>query len=223
LRACVLEQTESWDQFLPLREFTYNNSFHSSIGMAPYEALYGRRCRTPLCWFENGNSLILGPEVIQQATEKIKMIREKMKTSQDRQKSYYDKRRKPIKFKEGDHVFLKVTPVTGVGRALKSRKLTPKFIGPYQILKRIGSVAYQIALPPNLSKLHNVFHVSQLRKYIHDPFHVIEPYVVQIRENFTYDVLPVRIGDRRIKQLRGKDIPLVKVLWNQQDEGDAGN
>jgi len=99
--------------------------------MAPYEALYGRRCRTPLCWYENGNSLILGPEVIQQATEKIKMIREKMKTSKDRQKSYYDKRRKLMKFEEGDHVFFKVTPVTGVGRALKSRKLTPKFRGPY--------------------------------------------------------------------------------------------
>ena len=91
------------------------------------------------------------------------MIREKMKTSQDRQKSYYDKRRKPIEFEEGDHVFLKVTPVTGVGRAIKSRKLTPKFIGPYQILKRISSVAYQIALPLNLSKLHKVFHVCQLR------------------------------------------------------------
>ena len=116
---------------------------------------------------------------------------------------------------------MKVTPVIEVGRALKSRKLTPKFIGPYQIFKRIGYVAYQIALPPNLSKLHNVFHVSQLHKYIHDPFHVIEPDVVQIRENLTYDVLPMRIGDRRIKQLRGKDIPLVKVLWSQQNEGDA--
>jgi len=165
LRACVLEQTEGWEKFLPLIEFTYNNSFHSSIGMAPYEALYGRRCRTPLCWYENGNSLVLGPEIIQQATERIKMIRENMKTSQDRQKSYYDKRRKPLEFEERDHVFLKVTPVTGVGRALKSRKLTPKFIGPYQILKRIGFVAYQIALPPNLSKLHNVFYVSQLLKY----------------------------------------------------------
>jgi len=116
---------------------------------------------------------------------------------------------------------LKVTPVTRVGRALKSRKLTPKFIGLYQILERIGSVAYQIALPPNLSKLHNVFHVSQLRIYIHDPFHVIEPDIVQIQENLTYDVFLVRIGDRRIKQLRGKDIPLVKVLWSQQDESDA--
>jgi len=116
---------------------------------------------------------------------------------------------------------LKVTPVTGVGRALKSRKLTPKFISPYQILKRIGSVAYQIALPPNLSKLHNVFHVSQLHKYIHDLLHVIEPDIVQIRENLTYDILPVRIGDRRIKQLQEKNITLVKVLWSEQDDGDA--
>ena len=109
MRACVLEQTESWDQFLPHIEFTYNNKFHSSIGMASYEALYRRRCRTSLCWYENGNSLVLGLEVIQQATEKIKMIREKMKISQDRHKSYYDKRRKPLEFEEGDHVFLKVT------------------------------------------------------------------------------------------------------------------
>ena len=116
---------------------------------------------------------------------------------------------------------MKVTPVTGVGRALKSRKLTPKFISPYQILKRIGSVAYQIALPPNLSKLHNVFHVSQLHKYIHDLLHVIEPDIVQIRENLTYDILPVRIGDRRIKQLQEKNITLVKVLWSEQDDGDA--
>ena len=116
---------------------------------------------------------------------------------------------------------MKVTPVTRVGRALKSRKLTPKFIGLYQILERIGSVAYQIALPPNLSKLHNVFHVSQLHKYIHDLLHVIEPDIVQIRENLTYDILPVRIGDRRIKQLQEKNITLVKVLWSEQDDGDA--
>ena len=116
---------------------------------------------------------------------------------------------------------MKVTPVTQVGRACKSRKLTPKFIGPYQILKKIGFVAYQIVLPPNLSKLHNVFHVSQLHKYIHDLLHVIEPDIVQIRENLTYDILPVRIGDRRIKQLQEKNITLVKVLWSEQDDGDA--
>ena len=109
--------------------------------------------------------------------------------------------------------FLRVTPTTGVGRALKARKLTPKFIGPYQILKRIGPVAYQIALPPSLSNLHNVFHVSQLRKYIPDPTHVIESDEVQIRDDLSYKAQPVRIEDRKIKQLRTKEIPLVKVIW----------
>lgn len=160
LRACVLEQGGAWDTYFPLIEFTYNNSYHSSIGMAPFEALYCRRCRTPLCWHESGESVVLGPEMVQQTSEKVRMIREKMKVSQSRQKSYHDKRRKDLEFQEGDHVFLKVTPVTGVGRALKSKKLTSKFMGPYQIYERIGVAAYRVALPPHLENLHDVFHVS---------------------------------------------------------------
>ena len=144
---------------MSLIKFTYNNSYHSSIGMAPFEALYGRRCRTPLCWYESGESAVLGPEIVQQTTDKVKLIREKMKASQSRQKSYHDKRRNDLEFQEGDHVFFRVTPVTGVGRALKSKKLTPRFIGPYQISDRVGNVAYRVALPPNLSNLHYVFHV----------------------------------------------------------------
>ena len=116
---------------------------------------------------------------------------------------------------------MKVTPWTGVGRALKSRKLTPRFICPFQILKRVGPVAYQIALPPSLSNLHSVFHVSQLRKYVYDPSHVIAPDDVQIKENLTYETLPLRIEDRRVKQLRGKEIPLVKVIWGGASNEDA--
>ncbi|MCI37529.1 hypothetical protein A2U01_0058753, partial [Trifolium medium] len=101
--------------------------------MTPFEALYGRRCRTPLCWYESGENVMLGPEIVQETTEKIKMIREKMRASQNRQKSYHDRRRKDIEFQEGDHVFLRVTSTTGVGRALKAKKLTSRFIGPYQI------------------------------------------------------------------------------------------
>ena len=220
LRACVLDHRGSWDDLLPLIEFTYNNSFHSSIGMAPYEALYGRKCQTPLCWYQDGESAILGPEFLQQTTEKVRLVREKMRTAQSRQKSYSDKRRRPLEFQEGDHVFLRVTPMTGVGRALKSRKLTPKFIGPYQILRRIGPVAYQIALPPSLSNLHTVFHVSQLRRYVHDPSHIIESDIVQLRDNLTYETNPMRIDDRRIKQLRDKQISLVKVIWSDVT-GDA--
>ena len=214
LRACVLDDRGSWDDVLPLIEFTYNNSFHASIGMAPYEALYGRKCQTPLCWYKDGENMIVGPEMVQQTTAKVRKIKEKMKTSQDRQKSYADKRRRLLEFEQGDHVFLRVTPTTGVGRALKSKKLTPKFIGPYQISARIGPVAYRIALPPILSNIHDVFHVSQLRKYLADPSHVIEPDTIQLKDNLSFEVPPVRIDDRKIKRLRTKDVSLVKVIWN---------
>jgi hypothetical protein len=220
LRACVLDHSGSWDNLLPLIEFTYNNSFHASIGMAPYEALYGRKCRTPLCWYQNGENLILGPEIVQQTTEKVRQIQEKMKTSQSRQKSYADKRRRDLEFEAGDHVFLRVTPTTGVGRAIKSKKLTPKFIGPYQIIKRVGPVAYQIAMPSFLSNIHDVLHVSQLRKYVPDPSHVIESDDIEMKDNLTFEVPPIRIDDRSVKSLRGKEVPLVKVIWNQKT-GDA--
>jgi len=213
LRACVLEQGVSWVECLPLIEFTYNNSFHSSIGMAPFEALYGRRCSTPLCWFESGESALLGPDVVPETTEKVKMIQEKMRASQSRQKSYHDKRRKDIEFQVGDLVFLRVNPVTGVGRAFKCRKLTPRFVGPFEIIEKVGIVAYRIALPPSLSNLHNVFHVSQLRKYVYDAPHVIQVNDLEVRDNLTVETWPVRIEDREVKRSRGKEIILVKVIW----------
>ncbi|KAK2414896.1 hypothetical protein QL285_037431 [Trifolium repens] len=215
LRACVLDDRGSWDDVLPLIEFTYNNSFHASIGMAPYEALYGRRCQTPLCWYQDGESMLVGPEMVQQTTDKVRKIRAMMKVAQDRQKSYADRRRRPLEFEEGDHVFLRVTPTTGVGRALKAKKLTPKFIGPYQITERIGKVAYRIALPPVLSLIHDVFHVSQLRKYTPDPSHVITPDDIQLRDNLSFEVPPIKLADRKMKRLRTKEIPLVKVIWNE--------
>ncbi|XP_052732862.1 uncharacterized protein LOC128196339 [Vigna angularis] len=188
--------------------------------MAPYEALYGRRCQTPLCWYQDGESVLIGPELLQQTTNKVKLIRERMKASQSRQKSYADQRRRPLEFAAGDHVFLRVTSTTGVGRALRSRKLSPKFIGPYQILRRIGLVAYEIALPPQLANLHSVFHVSQLRKYVPDPSHIIEIEEIQIREDLSVEVQPVCIEDTKTKELRGKTINLVRVVWDKRT-GDS--
>nr|KYP41792.1 Transposon Ty3-G Gag-Pol polyprotein [Cajanus cajan] len=130
---------------------------------------------------------------------------------QSRQKSYADRRRKPLEFVEGEHVFLKVTPTSSVGRA---RKLTPRFVDPYQIIQRVGPVAYRLALPPSLSNLHDVFHVSQLRKYIHDPSHVVELDDVQVKENLTYEKLLVAVVDHKLKEPRGKSVALVKVLWD---------
>ena len=148
-------------------EFT-NNNYHSSIGMAPYEALCGRWCKTPLCWNQDGESLVLGPEFLQQTSEKVKVIQERMKATQSRQKSYADNRRRPLEFEAEDHVFLRVTSTASIGRAIKSRKLTPR------ILRRIGTIAYEIALSPYLANLHNVLHVSQLKKYVVDPSHVLK-------------------------------------------------
>jgi len=212
LRACVYEQGVSWVECLPLIEFTYNN-FHSSIRMTPFEALYGRRCKTPLCWYELGESVLLGSDVVQETTKKVKMIQEKMKASQSRQKSYHDKRRKDIEFQVGDHVFLRVNRVIGVGRALKCRKITPRFVGPFEIVEKVGAVAYQIVLPPSLSNLHDVFHVSQLRKYVYDESHVIQVDELEVKDNLTVETWPVRVEDREVRRLRGKEIVLVKVIW----------
>ncbi|XP_050874839.1 uncharacterized protein LOC127078422 [Lathyrus oleraceus] len=141
---------------------------------------------------------MLGPEIVQQNTEKVKLIREKMKASQSKQKIYHDKRRKGLEFQEGDRVFLRVTPVTGVGRALKSRKLT-QFIGLYQISRQVGHVAYRVVLPPNLSNLQDMFHVSQLLKHVLDPSHAILMDDVQVRDNLTVEALLIRINDRELK------------------------
>ncbi|XP_017428774.2 uncharacterized protein LOC108336835 [Vigna angularis] len=184
--------------------------------MAPYEALYGRRCQTPLCWYQDGESVLIGPELLQQTSNKVKLIRERMKASQSRKKSYADQRRRPLEFAVGNHVFLRVTSTTGVGRALRSRKLSPKFIGPYQILRRIGPVAYEIVLPPQLANLHSVFHVSQLRKYVPDPSHILEIEDIQIREDLSVEVQPVCKEDTKTKELRGKTINLVRVVWDKR-------
>jgi len=148
LRTCILDHLGAWDEVLPLIKFTYNNNFHASIGMALYEALYGRRCKTPLYWYQDGEAALVRPELLEQTTKKVRMVRNRMQASQSRQKAYADRKRRPLEFAAGDHVFMRVTRTTGVGRALRSRKLSPKFLGPYQITRRIGPVAYEIALPP---------------------------------------------------------------------------
>lgn len=153
LRACSLDLPGSWEEHLPLVEFAYNNSFQSSIGMTPYEALYRRQCRTPLCWDEVGERKIYGPELVQQTLEKVKLIRECLKTAQSQQKSYADRKRQDRTFEVGSKVFLKILPSKGVVHFGKKGKLLPRFISPFKILLRVGKVAYQLALPPKLSQV----------------------------------------------------------------------
>ena len=142
--------------------------------MAPYEAYYGRPCRSPLCWTAVGERSITGPDLIRDTLEKVSLIRQRILTAQSRQKSYVDVRCQPLDFEVGDHVFLKVMPKRGVVRFGKQGELSPRFIGPFKILESIGSVAYWLALPLSMSSVHEVFHVSMLWKYTPDPTHVVD-------------------------------------------------
>ncbi|GJX12867.1 hypothetical protein Tco_0204625 [Tanacetum coccineum] len=164
LRACVINFGNSWDRHLPLVEFSYNNSYHTSIKAAPFEALYGRKCRSPVCWAEVGEAQLTGPKIIHETTKKIVQIRNRMQAACDRQKSYADKRRRPLEFEVGDKVMLKFAPWKGVIRFGKRGKLNPHYIGPFQIIERIGPVAYRLKLPQKLNRVHNVFHVYNLKK-----------------------------------------------------------
>ena len=194
-------------------EFTYNNSYQASIQMAPYEALYGRPCRSPLCWTEVGESSITGPDMIRDTSEKVSLIRQRLLTTQSQQKSYANVLHRPLDFEIGDHVFLKVMPKRGVVRFGKRGKLSPRFIGPFEILERIGTVAYQLALHPSMSGVHEVFHVSMLRKYTSDTTHVVNWGQIEVDTDRTFEEGPVCILDSRDQVLRRKTVRLVRVLW----------
>ena len=148
-RACVLSYKQKWDECLPLAEFSYNNSYQESIKMAPFEALYGRRCRTPLNWSEVGERTIFGPDIVKEAEEQVQLIQENLKVAQSRYKSYADKRRDRLVFEIGDHVYLWVSPWKGIQRFGVKGKLAPRYIGPYPIVERCGPVVYRLNLPTN--------------------------------------------------------------------------
>ncbi|XP_073061749.1 uncharacterized protein [Primulina eburnea] len=194
------------------RDPRFTSEFWKSLHRAL--ALYGRKCRSPLFWDEVGERKMLGPELVQQMVDVVALIRERMKTAQSRQKSYADVRRRPLAFEVGDHVFVKIAPLKGVMRFGKKGKLSPRFIEPFEILDRIGERAYRLALPPDLDKVHNVFHVSMLRKYVSNPIHVLRHEPLDLMPNLSYHERPVQILDRKVKVLRNKEIGIVKVLWS---------
>ncbi|KAM0054415.1 putative nucleotidyltransferase, Ribonuclease H [Helianthus debilis subsp. tardiflorus] len=216
LRACVIDFGNGWEKHLPLVEFSYNNSYHTSIQAAPFEALYGRKCRSPLCWAEVGDSQITGPDIVVDATEKIAQIRQRMAAARDRQKAYADKRSKPLEFQVGDRVLLKVSPWKGVVRFGKRGKLNPRYVGPFEITERIGKVAYRLNLPAELGAVHNVFHVSNLKKCLSDETLIIPFKELTIDERLQFVEEPVEITDRDVKVLKHKRIPLVRVRWNSR-------
>ncbi|WMV19777.1 hypothetical protein MTR67_013162 [Solanum verrucosum] len=179
LRACVIDFKGYWDDHLPLIEFAYNNSYYSSIQMAPYEALYGRRCRSPIGWFEVGEARLIGPDLVHQAMEKV-------------------------------------SPMKVVMRFGKKGKLSPRYIGPYRISKRMGNVAYELELPQELVVVHPVFHISMLKKCMGDPSLIIPTENIEIKDSLSYEKIPVQILDRQVHKLRTKEVASVRVLWRNQ-------
>ncbi|KAJ8755137.1 hypothetical protein K2173_018935 [Erythroxylum novogranatense] len=195
--------------------------------MAPYEALYGRSCRSPLYWAEEGMRSIEGPELIQDTVDKyatlvgheleyrqqcrVRVTRKwgVTKAAQDRQKSYVDQHQREMEYSKG------------VLRFGSKGKLSPRYIGPYEILERIGPLAYRLALPSEMSQMHDVFHASMLRRYRSDPTHVIPAQEIEIASDLSYVEEPEQIIESRVKQLRNRVIPLVKVLWKNHSSEEA--
>ncbi|GJS87154.1 putative reverse transcriptase domain-containing protein [Tanacetum coccineum] len=205
-----------WDRHLPLVEFSYNNSYHTSIKDAPFEALYGRKCQSPICWVEVGDTQLTGPEIVHETTKKIIQIKKRIQATRDRQKSYANRRRKPLEFQVGDKVMLKVSPWKGVIRVGKRGKLNPRYIGPFKILAKVGTVAYRLKLPEQLSRVDSNFHVSNLKKCFSDEPLAIPLDEIQIDDKLNFIEEPIEIIDREVKRLNQSRIPIVKVRWNSR-------
>jgi hypothetical protein len=205
LRACVLEFPQKWDDCLLLAEFSYNNSYQESIKMAPFEALYGRRCWTPLNWSEPKEWWYFRPDLVKEIEEKVQRISHHLKEAQARQKNYADKRCRPLFFQVKDHVYLKVSPMKGVNRFGVKGKLAPRYIGPFPILEQCEPVAYRLQLPETLYAVHDVFHVSQLKKFLRIPDRTIDVVDVALEPDLTYSQHPIRVLDQKDKITQKKD------------------
>ena len=221
LRACVLNFAEKWDQCLPLAEFSYNNSYQESIKMAPFEALYGRRCRTPLNWSEPGERWFFGVDLVKDMEDKVRTIQENLRVAQSRQKSYADPNRRKVVFRVGDLVYLKVSPMKGVTRFGVKGKLAPRYIGPFRIIKQCGPVAYRLELPERLSAVHNVFHVSQLKKCLSDDQPLIDVEGVTLEPDATISEYPVRVLDQKDRVTRNRTTRWYKIQWSQLTEEET--
>nr|GEY59555.1 putative reverse transcriptase domain, ribonuclease H-like domain, aspartic peptidase domain protein [Tanacetum cinerariifolium] len=205
----VVDRLTKSAHFLPIREVYNTENYHKSIKCAPFEALYGRKCRSPVIWTEIRESQLIGLEIMQETTEKIFQIKERLKTARSRQKSYADKRRKPFEFKVKDRVLLKVSPWKGVVRFGKKGKLAPRYVEPFEIVERVGQVAYRLKLPLELSCIHDTFHVSNLKKCLakSDAQNPLEE--IKVDENMRFVEEPIEIVERDVKKLKRRRIPLV--------------
>ncbi|GJR28477.1 putative reverse transcriptase domain-containing protein [Tanacetum coccineum] len=210
LRACVIDFGGSWDVYLPLDEFAYNNSYHTSIRCAPFKAIYGRKCGSPILWAKIGEGSLIGPELVQERIDKVVVIKERLQVTRDCQKSYADNRRKPLEFEVGDRVMLNVSPWKGVVHFGKKGKFAPRYVGPFEILKRIDLVAYRLRLFEELSGVHDKCHVSNLKKCLADASLHVPLNEIKVDKTLCFVEKLVEIMDREIKSLKRSNISLVK-------------
>ncbi|WVZ97758.1 hypothetical protein U9M48_043271, partial [Paspalum notatum var. saurae] len=220
LRACAIQYETSWDKSLSYAEFSYTNSYQASLKKSPFEALYGRRCKTPLFWNQTGEKQVFGPDLIKDAEQQIKMVCENLRVAQSRQKSYVDVRHRDLTFKVDDFMYLKVSPMRGIRRFNMKGKLAPRYIGPFKIVERKGEVAYKLELPSNLFGIHDVFHVSQLNKCLRVPEEQAPLEGLDVQEDFTYTEHPVKILETSERVTRNRRVKMRRVQWKHHTEAE---
>jgi hypothetical protein len=221
LCTCAIQYGTSWDKCLPFAEFSYNISYQASLKKSPFEALYGRECRTPLYWDQIGERQVFGPNIVEDAEQLVQQVRENLRVTQTHQKSYADVRHQDLTFTVDDHVYLKVSPMRGIRRFNVKVKLTPRYLGPFKVLERKGEVAYRLELPPNLSGVHDVFHVSQLKKCLRVPEEQAPLEGLEVQEDLTYTEHPVKILETSERVTRNKKIKMCRVQWSHHTEDEA--
>ncbi|WVZ80942.1 hypothetical protein U9M48_028375 [Paspalum notatum var. saurae] len=217
LRACAIQYGTSWDKSLPYAEFSYNNSYQASLKKSPFEAL----CGTSLFWNQTGEKQVFGPDLIGDAEQRIKMVRENLRVARSVQKSYADVRRRDLTFKVDYFVYLKVSPMRGIWRFNMKGKLAPRYIGLFKIVERKGEVAYKPELPSNLSGIHDVFHVSQLKKCLRVPEEQAPPEGLDVQEDLTYIEHLVKILETSERVTRNRMIKMCRVQWKHHTEDEA--
>ena len=219
VRACVISSKGAWEKWLPLAEFSYNNIYQESIQMARFEALYGRKYRTPLNWVEPGERRYYGIDFVKEAEEQVLTIQKHIEAAQARQKSYANRRRRPLKFEVGDFVYLKVSPMKGVNRFGVKTKLAPRYVGPYQIIEKHGKVAYKEQLPYEVRAIFPIFHVSQLKKCLRVPEERVEMGGLKLQSDLSYEEKPEQILDVKERVTRGRVIKLYRVYRTIKVQG----